>query len=95
VCVSEPGKSCLFAYTDLTGKTVYNSKPGVYVGNTLIDDATKPGGSFNQFVLANNAALSYDLRLAPEAQARLWGTMTKAPPTAFGGGKRAINPGAY
>jgi hypothetical protein len=95
VCVSEPGKSCLFAYTDPVGKVFYYSKPGVYIGNTLIDDSTKPGGSFNQFVLANNAALSYDLHLASDAQAKLWGTMTKAPSLSFGGGKRAINPGAY
>src|SRR4029077_2869076 len=95
VCVSAPGEGCLFAYVDPTGKAFFYGKPGTYPGNTMIDDATKPGGSFNQYVLVNNAALSYDLRLAPEAQARLWGTMTQAPIASFGGGKRAINPGAY
>jgi hypothetical protein len=95
VCVSAPGEGCLFAYVDATGKAFFYGKPGTYPGNTMIDDAAKPGGSFNQYLMVNNPGLAYDLRLAPEAQARLWGTMTNAPTVSFAGGKRAINPGAY
>jgi hypothetical protein len=93
VCTSVP--SCTFFSIDVNGKALWQYKPGVYAGATMVDDGKQPGGGWGEFARVNNSTFDYDLRLAANAQGRSWGTMAGAPATAFGGAARAVNPGAY
>jgi hypothetical protein len=96
LCVSGPGASCTFYYKENgTGKQTWNYRPGTYAGNTLVDDATKPGGAWGEFIHVDNSALTYDLRLSPNAQGHMWGTIKNAPLTNYENVLRGINPGAY